>query len=276
MELKDEYLRQCNTRPIEHEGDYLVEDIIFCGKCNTPKQKIVNLLGKEMKVSCLCNCESERRQKAEQEDAIRSRSEKIEKLRMWCMPNSEMHKWTFEADDGNNEELTRICKNYVKHFDKFQNDGTGLLLFGNVGCGKTYAACEIANYLIDNGKAVPLRRFSELVLKVQSNFEYQEEILAGLNRSPLIVIDDFGAERETDYMYELIHLVINGRYENGLPMIITTNLSADELMHPSDLRKERIYSRILKSCSPYEVKGIDRRIQSLKESFSETSKLLLE
>ena len=70
------------------------------------------------------------------------------------------------------------------------------------------------------------------------------------NEYDLLIIDDLGVERSTEYAMEQMFFVIDSRYRSRRPMIITTNLKLDELKNPSDLAHARIYDRILERCAP--------------------------
>jgi DNA replication protein DnaC len=83
----------------------------------------------------------------------------------------------------------------------------------------------------------------------------KQSYLDNLNKYSLLVIDDFAAERDTEYMNEMVFQVIDARYRSGLPLIITTNLTARELKTPNTVNKQRVYGRILEMCYPIEVKG---------------------
>jgi DNA replication protein DnaC len=75
-------------------------------------------------------------------------------------------------------------------------------------------------------------------------------------------------------MQEIVFNVIDSRYRAGLPLIVTSNLTAEEIKNPADISYQRIFSRLLEMCVPIEVKGEDRRRKILKNSFSEYSELL--
>ena len=75
----------------------------------------------------------------------------------------------------------------------------------------------------------------------------------------LLILDDLGSERASDYALEQLFLVIDTRYRAGKPLIITTNLTAEELKKPADLRYERIYDRISELCVTVVAPGHSRR-----------------
>jgi DNA replication protein DnaC len=93
--------------------------------------------------------------------------------------------------------------------------------------------------------------------------EGRQEYLDNLNRFPLLVIDDLAAEGKTEYMGELIYSVIDSRERAKLPIIITTNLTKEELEKPADMTYKRIFSRLFGNCIPVKVEGKDRRKQRL-------------
>ena len=73
----------------------------------------------------------------------------------------------------------------------------------------------------------------------------RNEYLASLNRYTLLVIDDMGIERESQYTLETVYTVIDERYKS---FIITTNIQLDILGNPQDLEHARIYDRIMERC----------------------------
>ena len=105
-------------------------------------------------------------------------------------------------------------------------------------------------------------------------FDGKQEFIDSLNKYTLLIIDDLGAERKTEYMVEHVFNIIDSRYRSGLPMIITTNLTADELKKPQAIEYSRIYDRVLERCHPVKVEGVSRRRESLKNDFADIQKKL--
>lgn len=256
------------------EGDYLVDGLLYCHKCNTPKQCRVEIFGMIKTPMCLCKCAVEKR---EAEEAQRKRIEKmmeIEKMRKMGFPESEMASWTFAADDHLNAKISGVAKNYADHFEEMKKRKKGLLFYGTVGTGKSFHAACIVNELIDKGYSCMMTNFARLVNTIQGMFEGKQEYIDRLNKFDLLVIDDLSAERDTEYMNEIIFNIIDSRYRAGLPLIITTNLTAEEIKNPADIRKQRTYSRLLEMTIPVEVAGVDRRRKILKDEYNEFSDIL--
>lgn len=260
--------------PAEQE-DYLNEDgLLMCHKCHTPKQCRVTVFGKTNTVHCICKCEQEAEKERERERERHERMLRRDKYRHAGFTEKHMQQWTFANDDMSNPKLTQAMRNYVEHFAEMKKQGKGLLLYGDVGTGKTYAACEVANALIDEGMPVLVTNFARLCNTLQGMYEGKQQYIDSLNRYVLLVIDDLAAERDTEYMQEQVYNIIDARYRAGLPMIITTNLSGQEIKNPTSISKKRIYSRLLERCHPIEVNGSDRRRAALKDSYAEIKNIL--
>jgi DNA replication protein DnaC len=257
-----------------NDCDYIGEDgLLYCGKCHTKKQTEVMLFGTIRRPMCLCKCEAEKRDKEEAERKQADFDRKIKDLRRTGFPESNMQEWTFENDDMTNSRVTNAMKKYVENFDEMKKQGKGLLLYGSCGTGKTYAACEVANALIDKGYPVLVTNFARIINALQATFEKQEYI-DSFNRFSLLVIDDLGIERNTEFAKEQVFNIIDSRYRAGLPMIITTNLSIDKIKKPDDIENGRIYDRILERCFPIEVSGQSRRRKAIRESYDDMKNLL--
>lgn len=256
------------------DGDYMKDGLLHCGKCNTPKQCHIELFGTIRTPPCLCKCEKEARDKEEAERKQREFADKVQQYRNMGFPESEMKNWTFANDDGASPRMTAAMQNYVKHFAEFQKQGKGLLLFGSVGTGKTFHAACIANALIDTGVPCLVTNFARIANTVQGLFEGRQEYFDSLNRFPLLVLDDLAAERKTEWMLETVFNVIDSRYRAKLPLIVTTNLTREELMNPEDITYQRIFSRLFEMCTPIEIAGADRRHAALKNDIAATKQLL--
>ena len=127
----------------------------------------------------------------------------------------------------------------------------GLLPFGDVGTGKSFFAGCIANALLDRDVPVLMTNFPTILNRLTGMFsEDRSEFIASFDEYDLLIIDDLGVERSTEYAMEQMFFVIDSRYRSRRPMIITTNLKLSELKNPPDLAHARIYDRILERCAP--------------------------
>jgi DNA replication protein DnaC len=271
----DDLEKKSAERIKAEQGDYTGEDgLLYCGKCHTKKQTRVTIFGKERTPFCLCRCEVEKRDREEAERKRIEFQDTVRRLRQSGFPERDLESCVFANDDKTNERISTVARNYVENFDKMHKNGKGLLFFGPTGTGKTFYAACIANALIDKGIPVLMTDFSRIRNILQESFDGRQKYLDSLNRFPLLILDDLLAESKTEYMQEIVYSVINARYLAGLPLIVTSNLTGEELKHPKDMSNQRVFSRLLEMCMPVEVAGNDRRRERLKEDFAEYKDLL--
>lgn len=260
--------RKANRNSHYEKGDYLNEDgLLMCGKCHTPKQCrfTASWDGKEKKPHTPCDCERERHDAEEHARQAQDLRIEINRLRKLGFPDAEMADWTFTRDDGANKTASDIAHRYVDNFAEMKKHGKGLLFYGPVGTGKTFLAACIANELISQGHPCMVTNFARITNTLQGMFEGKQRYLDDFNRLDLLVIDDLSAERDTSFMNEMIFNIIDARYRSGKPLILTTNLSKEEMMNQPNTDKQRIYSRLVEMCFPVEVKNMDRRKKKSQE-----------
>lgn len=248
------------------DKEYIGEDgYLHCSICHakTETRVVVEALGINKVVRCICNCKA----KEIADEEMRKRQEEYQRKRRICFAETNMASWTFENDDRANARISDAMERYANGFRYFMSDGKGLLLHGPVGTGKTYYAACIANRLIENGYDVKMTNFARLTNQIQGTYQGKQELIDSLNDYQLLIIDDLGAERSSEYMMEMVYNIIDSRYRSGLPFIVTTNLLMDEIKKPQDVNYARIYDRILQRCFPVEVTGNSRRRQDVKDTY---------
>lgn len=254
------------------ESEYIGEDgLLHCSVCHKKTETEVThpFTGEKKKVRCVCACKTEFDKFND-----RQKQEEMDRKRRICFAETNMKDWNFANDDRRNARLSDAMQNYVKNFTDFRKDGKGLLLHGTVGTGKTYFSACIANALIDEGYTVLMTNFARLTNQIQGMFDGKQQFIDSLNRYSLLIIDDLGAERKSEFMQEMVFNIIDSRYRSGLPFIITTNLTTDEIKKPQDIGYSRIYDRILERCFPVEVSGASRRRQNVKDTFFDVKEKL--
>lgn len=246
--------------------DYIGTDgLLRCGKCGGKKQTVIILRGEQQMVNCVCNCVK----KEHEQQQMRQRAEQLRKA---CFPSQRFLKCTFAVDTEPNSEASVIAKNYAESFDPNVSDW--LVFSGDTGRGKTFRAACICNGAIDKGFSARLTTLSEIERELWSTSDKQS-VYDRLTRTQLLVLDDFGCERKSDYMNEIKYNVICTRYDAGLPLIITTNLAPAQFKS-DDIGDRRIFSRIFERAVFVTVGGEDKRKQSLMNSMKEKKERLLE
>lgn len=258
-------------------GDYTADGILYCGVCHKPKRKLVNLPGiGERLVGISCDCTESAAAKKADENGEAAFTAQMERCRMEdgiCDPT--YRAVTFSDDDGTNERVSHICRRYVERWDKVLADNIGLLFYGPVGTGKSFFACCIANELLKQRIPTAVTSFPRLLNLLQSSADRQG-LLDRLRFYKLLVIDDLGVERDTGYAAEQIFSVIDARCRSGLPVIVTTNLTMQEMDAPPSMQYKRIFDRVTEMC-PVKllVDGESRRVKNAQRRRDIAKDLLL-
>lgn len=258
------------------KGDFIGNDgLIYCGKCKTARQSVAVINGvKIVSPPLMCKCESAAYEAEKARQKAIALRQQIERNRRSGFPEAEMQNWTFENDDRANAKISDICKRYVDNFPAMKAKGKGLMFLGTCGTGKTFLAACIANALLDEGFTVLMTNFPRLVNTISGMREGKQEYIDSLNNYSLLIIDDLGVERQSEYVAEIVQNIVDSRYRAGLPVVITTNLSPKDFTETQDIAKTRLYSRISEMCLPLIVKGVDRRKANAADSDRELAELL--
>lgn len=256
-------------------GDYQKDGLLYCGICHTPKQSPKTMCGRPFLVRCLCRCEAERRDAADAARRKQEAADRAERARETGIYSQEFRNATFSSADGVDSGPLNTVLKYAEHWDEFYKENTGLLLFGGVGTGKSFAAACLANFLIDRGINAIMLNFSEFLnILGDKRTDDRLDIFDKVSRCPLFILDDFGAERQTEYALEHMFNLVDTRVRSGRPIVITTNLGPSELRSPSDLTHQRIHDRILENCMPVFFDGKSRRVDIAKRKFDEAARIL--
>lgn len=234
-------------------GDFTRDGLVHCGVCGMPKECRVDFGGGPVVVGCICRCERDADERKKQRLAREERMLNVRSLRVQGIQDMAVRGYTFAAAE-RSRNIVR-CQTYVERWPEMLENNTGLLFWGNVGTGKTFAAACIANAVIDRSVPVLVTSFPRIL---NSGLD-KTDMTAQMKRFPLLVIDDLGAERESDYSLEIVQQVVDERYKSCLPLIVTTNLTLQEMENPKDLRYARIYDRVLEMCIPMQFSGPSRR-----------------
>ena len=256
-------------------GDYQKDGLLYCGSCNTAKQSRQMLSGKPIVLPCLCKCATAAR---DDEDAARRKREaqdRAERARETGIYSQDLRHATFAAADGVDSGPLRVVKNYAENWEMFYRENTGLLLYGGVGTGKSFAAACLANHLIDRGINAVMLNFSEFLnILGDTRKDDRLDIFDRVSKCPLFILDDFGAERNTPYSLEQMFNLVDTRVRSGRPLVITTNLGHSELKAPTDLAHKRIFDRILENCLPVFFDGGSRRADIARRKFENAAEIL--
>ncbi len=256
-------------RAREKEGDRRSADgLLICGVCGQPKERRDDALG--FAVKTLCECEKKQLEARKAEESAQARIQDRQRVKEWigrCFcdlgPSGVLkaEKMTFENDVLKDSSQSADCRKYADSFEDRLRDDLGLVLHGSVGTGKTFLASCICNRVIEKGFTARFLNLSDIAQRAVSVKETEREEARDAIMTPdLIVFDDLGVERRSEYMDEAIYTAVNIRYSANRPAIFTTNLRQSDFENPKDERLKRIFSRIVGMCDFVPVEGKDMRI----------------
>ena len=258
--------------------DYTGEDgLLYCGKCRTPKEAYfpadkVALFGRD-RHPAECDCQRAQRMEREAAEQQRKHRDKVEELKRLGFTDPAMREWTFANDNGKCPQMG-MAHSYVERWEQMKEGNHGLLLWGKVGTGKSYFAGCIANALMEQEIPIRMTNFALILNDLAASFEGRNEYIDRLCRYPLLIIDDFGMERGTEYGLEQVYNVIDSRYRSGKPLIVTTNHTPDMLENPQDTAHARIYDRLIEMCSPVCFTAKNFRKEAAKAKLDRLKELL--
>lgn len=269
-------LIDATTNKLKKDNDYIGNDgLLYCAKCNTVKQVRIEILGVTKTVLFPCKCESIRIDKEREEVKERERKEYIQKLKSQGITDKNYYKYNFFFDDQKDKKISNYCNKYIDNWENIKANNRGIIFCGGVGTGKTFYACCIGNALLEKGVKVLITNFAKILNEMQGFYdEEKKNFIDNLQYYELLIIDDLGIERSTDYALEQIYNVIDTRYRSGKPIIITTNLTPKELKNPDNLKIERVYDRVLEMCTPIIIDGVSRRKNVAEQKNKELSQIL--
>ena len=258
------------------EDEYLEKNgLIYCSKCHTARQKRIEVSGRTIEPRCMCACQTAAYDQWEQERKHREFLDRVEKNRSVGLTDPVLRKHTFENDLGYNPKQMGMAKQFVRHWDEFKKDSMGLLLWGPVGTGKSFIAGCIANALLDQGVPVMMTNFARLLNKLTDMYAGDRNAyIDSFNSFPLLIIDDLGVERNSEFAREQVFSVIDSRYRSQLPLIVTTNLTPEQMRNPEDIARERIYDRVLERCTPIRIDSQNIRKQNKVDNLKKSKRLL--
>ena len=269
-----------------NDGDYEDENgILICGKCGEPRQRFMLFDDptdddpehkSELKVVTMCRCEREEEEREKRKEEAAKDMEKIQRLRNASLLDEKLRGATFGAFKVTkyNERNLKLCRRYAMKFDQMVEKDQGLIFWGSVGTGKSFAAACIANYLLDRKVPVVMTSFVKLLEVFQSGRDEETSILNRLGYAKLVIFDDLGAERGTDYALEKVYNIVDSRYRKSLPMILTTNLTIEDMKSEVDMRYRRIYDRVFETCYPMQFTGPSWRMKEASRRYKDMEELL--
>ena len=251
---------------MKNEEPLKINSIPKCRYCK--KEYKLGFTEEEYLPDCICQYEREVQKKKGKKlvGTIQSRK---------AVVNKRFYNKTFaNFKKESNIKAYNECLGYVRNLEDNLEQGKGLFLTGNVGSGKTHLIAAMVDWIARMTTKRAYRAWIifitsvDLLALIKYTFDRKnkdddntEELMSKLEDCDLLIIDDLGTEKTTDWASELFYKIIDSRYSNLKSTIITTNLTDQEL---KEKLSERLVSRIYEMCKGIKLSGKDYRLEKLR------------
>lgn len=254
---------------ISDESTYVDnEGFKVCKACGERKQMYVDLYGKGLTlVGRTCRCDRDEEAKEKKKEAKREEMAKFKKRQQFI---DSAYRDVFLE----NSDVALIeAENFINNFDKWHSAHKGLMIWGPVGNGKTFMASCIANELCMRGYRVTMIHTTEALKRIAEfdNEDFKNQLL----KSHLVILDDFGVSRNTEYQLEQLNNLIDFLYSNKITTTVTTNLSRKELVEGNaSIEVIRTFDRMIHMTHTYKYEAEGRRKEISKSQYAYFESLL--
>jgi len=240
---------------------------VTCERCGGTGFEIVEREGREFAQPCTCR----RRGSGSGEGDALSR----------CRIPPRYEHCSLESFEPGNASLRSALEKAVAFCEGYPHlgadEGLGLLFTGDNGVGKTHLAAAVLRELVTRkGASGHFWDFHELIREIKSSYDPETKttelmVLQPVVEADVLVLDDLGAWKMTDWMNDTLFYLLNGRYMAKRPTVITTNyqdVTREEVLAADPLRRreflverigQRLRSRLMEMCLVVRVQGGDHR-----------------
>lgn len=245
----------------EEPGDFRnPEGMLVCGYCGKPKETEPYANGVRFPIVH----DHQLQALVRHEETAEELSERIGRNRARCFAGEfaeEGIRDTFDSAALDTDQAAlQECQSFVKRFsqERMAKTGAGLILFGQVGRGKTFLAGCVCNALLDEGWRCLMTSTRRIRSEIDRTYGSQNDVLDRLCRNDLVVLDDLFRDKDTEAGREVLFTVVDALYKMRVPVIVTTNLSKDSLTFPNE-GDAAVVERLKERCRRVEVAGPNRR-----------------
>lgn len=201
----------------------------------------------------LCSCRRKELLSAKGEEEMERRAE--DDFMLLYKNNPRLKDMTFEKFEvtPENSAVLSKAKDYGNCIEDMYEKGEGMIFFGRTGTGKSHMAAAILHRSIKLGYTASFQAAADLLSRIRDTYstrqgadeETEGHILKSFDRIDFLVIDDLGSEKHSEWSESMFYKIINRRYMARKPVIITTNLTPQELKR---WLGERTFDRLIEVC----------------------------
>lgn len=214
-----------------------------------------------------CQCEREARLRAEEEIQKQEKLETVRKVYKDAQIPRRYEKCIIDNFEIRPEQkkAVRGVQQYIDEIDKYYQEGQGLVLYGAPGTGKTHLAVAVLIAALHRGYTGVFQNALELMYLINATYQDTEhtekDVFDGLRSTDFLVLDDVGKGKWSETVEGRIYTLINARYSEMLPTIVTTNLSVQGLR---DFAGQAVFDRLRDCCLFVPLEGESYRLQKVR------------
>lgn len=177
-------------------------------------------------------------------------------------------KKTFESFKAGKKEMKENKQAAQEFAENFKPGCRGMMFTGDIGTGKTHLSIAVLKTIIERGYTGYFANVIRLLDNIKATYgtnskEDEINVMFGPFNSDLLILDDLGAEKTSGWVMEKMYALINHRYEHDKTILVTTNMSFDEL---GKQISPKTASRLREMCIKAPFKGKDYRKEALETS----------
>lgn len=226
----------------------------ICPICGKKLRAMILPSGEKMPMSCECERANRRQLEYQREELSKKHDIRVAEAHFLETIGARYKNKTllnYQKDkEKRDDKHYHLIMSMATRFEDFLKKGLGGLVFGNYGCGKTHLEVGLGRALIQKGYTVNMYEAASLYTKYMAAFSWRhtenpEDIIKRACNADLIIIDDIGTSTlnsDKDNFVKFIYQLINYRYNQKKPVLISTNLKVSEFKEAVTLR---VFDRII-------------------------------
>lgn len=241
----------------EAEEEKILANTYVCSYCKTtvyPYYLEQSIMGKIYVISRMCTCQQRYIAKCEENTKLQRQKESLQRNSATAMVSERFKSCTFETWKRNKETdvMYLEVESLVNNYDRRRASADGLILCGPPSVGKTHLLAAAVNALLKKNKRALFVNVPEFLKKIRATYnrksvDSEDEVMRRLLLADTVVLDDLGAERNTEsgWVEETLYVLINGMYMKKTLALVSTNHSMETLEPQIG---ERSYERLIEMC----------------------------